>query len=232
VSRPSSGPASAEAPQSALAHATAIELYELSAGLAPEAAAAHLASCAACREKVQTLKAHRAQTQADPRFAQGLSKLPTPAQARRPRLLWIIPAGALAAAALLVVVRPAPGLRAKATASVELRGVPGRDPSAPRVGDLLELHLSAGAHRHALSIAVDDKGVPSLLWPEGAGPPVQSAPLPPGARATVRLRVTPGPVRILSALSDEPLTLADLLAKRPRADVEYAEQSLRPVPAP
>ena len=80
-----------------------------------------------------------------------------------------------------------------------------------------------------LVAAVDTAGVATVLWPPQASPP-RSGRLPEGGRASLQLRVTPGEVQVLSALSDQPLDLQALLSERAGATVEVRTIRIRPTP--
>jgi hypothetical protein len=204
-------------------HASALELDEAAAGLGSAEVRAHVEGCPDCKSRLAQAAASREEVMRDPRFRQTFAKLPA---ARAPRR-WIWLLAPAAAAVLLIVLRPSPALRAKGSASIELRSASGHDPSAPHVGDSLELRLASGGHRYAVALAIDQAGKATVLWPSGGE---RSGALSPGEHASVLLRVTPGAVRIIAAFSDQPLTLDDVIARRPGEGVEFQEKEVRPVP--
>lgn len=209
-------------------HPSALELDEAAAGLAVPAVRAHLAACGACAARLEALGAQRQEVLANPRFAQVRARLPAPAA--RGRFSWWVPAAGLAAAAALVLaVRGAgeEGVRAKGAASIALVSPAGAATLRPRVGEEAELRLSGGSHRFVLALAQEGAGSPVVLYPAGGA---ASAELPAGGQAAVRLRVTPGAVRVRALFSDRSLSLAEALLARPSPGLEVLELEVVPQP--
>ena len=208
-------------------HLSALDLHEAAAGLAPPAASTHLEGCAECRAKLGELSAARAAVIADPAFRHTRARIPTP----KANLRWWLASAGVTVAAVALLVLPAkllPGTRAKGAAALSLRTGTGAEVTAPRVGDRVVLRLSAGPHRQALAVAIDGHGAAEQLWPIGTGG--KSGAVAPGEHVSLGQVVTPGAARVVAAFSDEPVTLAELIAHIKRADIEYRELELRPLP--
>jgi hypothetical protein len=207
-------------------HPSVLELDEVVAGLSNGRAAAHLEACLSCQARLDELAAKRKTVMDSPGFQQAFAKLPAARPAFRPRRLFWAGAAVLAAAALFLVARPAHELRAKGSASIEILNSAGRESLAPRVGEQVELRLGAGQYTYALAVGIDQAGATTRLWPSDE---MHSA-LSPGTHASVQLRVTPGPVRIVGVFSNRPLSINDAIERQARPDVEYVEREIRPVP--
>ena len=206
-------------------HASALDLDEAAAGLAGAAVHAHVEGCTACRTRLLQLQTAASEVRADARFRQTLARLPARAA---PRRLWLgAAAAALAAAGVLVAVRPGAGMRSKGGASLALIDAAGNRAADPKVGAVVELRISGGSHRFALAAAVEENGRAVPLWPTAGG---KSGALGAGGRASVRLQVTPGPVRVVAAFSDAPLLLSDPDWQKPRPGVELRELVVQPAP--
>lgn len=208
-------------------HASALALDEVAAGLSTGEALAHVQACPSCRARLAEVASGREAVLADPQLRKTFARLPE-APGRR-RWAWLLAAPAVAAL-LFVAVRPEPGLRAKGSAGIDLVAEPGHDAAAPRVGDRMELRLSSGNHRYVLVAAVDESGHATPLLHAGPVTEARSAALAPGSRVAVPLLVTAGAVRLVAALSDQPLSLEDLRVRRAGPGVEFHEREVRPRP--
>ena len=206
-------------------HASALDLDELAAGLGPEEVHAHVGSCAHCAAQFARIEAIRTATLEDPRFAATFTRLPHPGA--RKRRAWLVPATLAAAACVaLVVLWPGGGaMRAKGSASLALVDRTGGQSKSPRIGDVLEMRAHPGGHRFALVLAVDDTST-VVLWPLGG---TRSGALGAGESASVKLRVTPGSVKIIGAFSDEPLDVADVMDPGKRRGAELHTLEVTPM---
>ncbi|MBS2024995.1 MAG: hypothetical protein JST92_21560 [Deltaproteobacteria bacterium] len=193
---------------------------------------AHLASCAACRERLEASQSEKARVAADPGFEATFKRLPKESPAPR-RRLWTLAAAvgsiaALGVAWVTLTTAPREGdRRLKGSASILLVDADGREVRTPHVGQPLELRVHVGPHQAALVLAFADGAPPALLWPAHGD---ESGVLDPDARVTVPLRVTPGSVRVLAVFSAHPVKLADATSGRLPADAELRILTVRPSP--
>ena len=212
-------------------HASALELDELVTNLAAAPVRTHVESCDSCLARLADLKRECGAVMENTGLQETLARLPTQRSSRstaRPGwFVWTAALGTFAAAALLItVMRPAPELRAKGTASLELLTETGATSSTPHVGDQVELKLAAGQYRYVFAIAIGEDGKTDSLWPLNTQ---VSGVLPPGGHASVPLRVTPGTVRVVAAFSNQPLSIRDVATRRASPGVEFIEREIRPM---
>lgn len=201
-------------------HASQFDLHETAAGLAPEAIRAHVQACEACAAALERVRAARDAAAESPRFEQTFAALP--ARRSATRWTWRLPAAlgaaGAAAAALLLIARPAE-VRTKGGPSLTVSG----HATAVHAGDELELRALAAQHPFVLIAALEPgTAAPVVLWPAGAS---ESGRVPPGEQVLVKVRFTPGPVRIVAAFSEAPVTPATL-----RSAAELRELEFHPLP--
>jgi hypothetical protein len=208
-------------------HLSALDLDEIAAGLAPDATRAHANGCNDCRTRLTRISADRRAAMNDPRFALGRARLHA-TSARHRQWGWGI-GGAVAAAASIAFVLWLPHraqLRAKGGGpTLALVSVDGQPATAPRVDDVVELRANPGSRTHGLILAIS-KAPPSttVLWPAGAS---RSGSMTAGKYTSIRVRVTPGAVRIVGAFSDRPIGIAEV---EPSSGVDIRELEVEPVP--
>jgi hypothetical protein len=209
-------------------HLSDLELDWLVLGgdeLAARRGGAHLAACASCRARAETLRESRDHFTARvlPRTLPALR-----ARTRAPgwwRRTWLV-APALAAAAALVLMlrvgdRPPPDddLRAKGGPSLQIVARRGDqtfrvvDGATLAAGDAVRFVVAAPRDGHLMIASIDGRGVASLYHPAGGD---RSAPLPAGARVelpgSIVLDDAPGPERFVALWSAASLPAAPVLA--------------------
>jgi len=190
-------------------HLSDLALDRLALGPAAMSAG-HLASCDACRKRLEAFMGARMKLVAQPRYVElrsTLTQLPTP----RPR--WhAVSLGAAIAASLLVGVwiasKPGDDTRLKGGLGLQITLDSGTQPQAFRAGETVALHLSAAGHPFALVMGVDGQGNIQQLWPPRA-PASGLAPHGDGARLDPSFRVTPGDMQLWSFFSDSPISSSD-----------------------
>ncbi|MBS2031354.1 MAG: hypothetical protein JST54_25870 [Deltaproteobacteria bacterium] len=190
-------------------HLSDLALDRLALGGATTAGG-HLATCDACRGRLESFMGARLQLLSQPRYLElrdALTKLPPP----RPRWPAIAFGVALAASMLVAVwgvTRRADDTRLKGGLGLQIALDSGTQPSAFRAGETVALHLSAAGHAYALVMGVDGQGNVQQLWPPRAA---ASGPAPhgDGARLDPSFRVTPGDMQLWSFFSDSPISSAD-----------------------
>lgn len=191
-------------------HLSALALDTLAAELPVDLpTSGHVATCAACRSKLEALKAERAAVMQAPRFKTLLAQLEPAAPPRRTLPRWA-PVLLAMAAALLVIV----GTRLlpkeddtilKGHQTVELLKGDGPVVTA-RVGDRLELAVGGAGKKDVAVFAVDEKKEVSVL--------VASRPLAAGPRVRLSLlEVTAGSLTVFACFSDHPLPMDSLRAE-------------------
>lgn len=215
-------------------HFSAMQLDALELGSLPADAAArareHIASCERCRGDVAAREAAHA------RFRQHVMPATLPAierRARRGRLRWLvgIAAPVLAAAVVLVVVRPwrqqatdpLDGLGVKGAAAMQVFARQGdeviavRDGTKLAPGDQIRFVVQPDGALYLMIASVDGAGTASIYYPYDG---TVSARLEAGPRVEVPgsivLDATAGPERVYALFSDKPVAAEDvkkLLAK-------------------
>jgi hypothetical protein len=191
------------------------------AGAEHDEIARHTGDCAPCRARLRTLEEEQRQFEREipfDRFAGGVERARRVPRAR-PRRVWTFGAVALAAAGLVLVLRPRDetpggGNRIKGAgefdAAVLIASLDGKQRAAGmadrlRPGDRLRIGYRTADARHLVALAVDGAGEVTPIYPErGAALPIR-----PEGRVTFlpdSLELTGrGLERIFLALSDEPV---------------------------
>jgi RNA polymerase sigma factor (sigma-70 family) len=211
-------------------HLSALDLDEVAAGLASDAARRHATRCPDCRGRVARAEGDRRATMTDPRFGIARNRLGDRTDARRWQ--WkIVGAAAMAAGVALTVFLPQRlHLQAKGgRTAIALVGLDGQPVERPRVGDELEVHANPGRHRYGLVLAIENSPASTtLLWPSGGG---ESGAIAPGENVSVHVRVTAGATRIVAAFSDRPVSAREVQGAPPAAvDISQLEIVPRPWP--
>jgi len=210
-------------------HLSALDFDEIAAGFTMESVREHATKCADCRTHLARISANREAVMADPRFAMTFARLPTAPRNRR-WTRWIAAAVASGACVALVLLLPnRTEMRPKGgRPGLTLISAEGRPMTMPRVGDIVELRANPEPHPFALIVAVGTSpSSTTVLWPLETS---HSGRIAAGSYASIRLQVTPGPVKIVAAFSDQPLGLSDALPPRSRPGVEFCELAVKPTP--
>jgi hypothetical protein len=222
--------------------------------LGPDAAAieAHAAACAECRARARALDDEQRRFEqriSFDRFAAGVERAARGAAARRrtgwmPRLWMAPPLVAMAAAvALVVTFKPhdTNRTRTKGGAGITVRvagaagqrdaRVDGTERLAP--GERLRVGYQPEGHRYLLSLAIDDKGQVTPLYPErGASLTVPDDGAPGSATRYLPESVEltgAGLERIVVVLSDQPIAV-EAAARAARAAFDKAGGDLARLP--
>lgn len=196
-------------------HVSDFRLDELASELpVPEAARAHVASCARCSERLRAIGAARAASSSAAAFGRVRQRLL--ARAERPRApLWGLLAApaALAVAAALLVALPLSQadhrIRAKGGAWIQLVGPDGVTVERARPGDRVRLVVFGAGNRFAAVLAVGPEGRADVLWPAGgdrAGE-LQAGEAP--CALEPALEVTPGSALLVALFDREPFSIAE-----------------------
>lgn len=185
-------------------HLSSLVIDELAAGLENRDAAAHLAACAECQQRLATVKQNHEAISALPAFQQRLEavKLEAGAPGRRPWLRVVSIALPLTAALALFVFWPrGDDVLLKGVPTVELlsNDVP---VVVAKPGDRVTLAVGGAGATHAVVFGIDASGDVTKLWPAGG----DAAAIAPGARVPldVSFEVTPGDLLLLGFFSNAP----------------------------
>ncbi len=196
--------------------------------------AAHAHACPTCKAKLKAIEDEQKRFQAEipfERFAAGVQRAARSAKAAPSRQKWVAPLLALAASLLVVMgVKVAPVVEAdlssratnriKGSASIEVRigsvtNGPQREaaanaPEALGPGERVRIRYQAGPYRYLTTLAIDDLGVVTPLYPEaGKSLPVQGkGELPDSVEFTGK-----GHERLIVVLSDEPFDVDEMARK-------------------
>ncbi len=222
-----------------------LRAHELS-DVEARAVAAHLADCSECQRSIDALDAEQRAFEAEipfDRFTEGV--LARSASFERPRavlpgrrpLRFVAPALALAAALLLVVLRPGFGPDSRANrvkgtgAGVTLRiAAPGDGPQREAIsegiealapGERVRIGYRPGPHRYIAAISIDAQGVVTPLYPE-RGPALDAD--PEGGFLPDSLEFTgEGAERVIVVLGDRPFEVEQLSAAAAEAFASAGE---------
>jgi hypothetical protein len=161
------------------------------AGADEEAIARHTTDCGACRARLKTLEDEQRQFERElsfERFAGGVERASRVPRVM-PRRAWTLGAvGLAAAAALVLVLRPAPHtnrIKGGTEATIRIASADDRSQRSAPPGSLQALHegervmlgYRAGQAAHLVAVSIDDAGAVTPLFPErGAGLPVEARP--------------------------------------------------------
>lgn len=211
------------------AHLSALELDELAAGLEHQEAAAHLATCAECQQRLATLTQAHAAISAMPAFEQRREavKLEQPLPAPRPSRRVVSIALSLAAALAIFVLWPrGEDVRLKGTPTVELISNDEAVVSA-KPGDRVSLAVGGAGATHAIVFGVDASGAVTKLWPARG----EAGAIAAGARVPldVGFEVTPGDLVLLGFFTKGPQP-TDPLREAIERSVAAAKTPLEVVP--
>ncbi|MBM4781544.1 MAG: hypothetical protein GQE15_28040 [Archangiaceae bacterium] len=177
-------------------HLSALVIDELAAGLPSADAAAHLATCTECQQRLAAVKQASATISAMPAFQQRLDAVTLGEPARRGPWLRLVSIALPVAAALALVVFWPRGddVLLKGAPTVEL--IANEKPvMVAKPGDRVTLAVGGAGATHAIVFGVDASGTVTKLWPAGG----EAAPIAPGARVSldVSFEVTPGDLVLL-----------------------------------
>ena len=222
-------------------------LDKLMMGLPPSAEAeAHLATCAACREELEERRkaaAHFESKVLPASLPKVRARVEAPHVRPLGRVVWLVPALAAAAMALLVLRPRGPSgeelagdLRVKG--GVTLQAFARRESSVFEVhegqklrpGDALRFVVWPGEHSHLAIASMDGRGQVSVYFPQQGG---ESQAIPPGQRFELPLAIeldqALGKERVFALLSDAPLELAQVTSQLEALGTAAAQADVAPV---
>jgi hypothetical protein len=218
-------------------------------GAEADAARAHIATCARCRDDLAAAEAACAKFTRD--------VLPRTLPAIRPRRAWWMIAPAVLAPALAVLaivwwsrrgpataptdddVRIKGGLTFKVFASHGAEVIPVRDGTRLLPGDGIRFVVGSGGPRYVMIASIDGAGHPSIYYPYEGVRSGEATAKPSELPGSIVLDASPGPERLFALVSAEPLEAsvvthalaaigaggAEAIRATPRLDVPGAAQA-------